>query len=88
MSLELDTEAIFCSVNMSKKIYFINFLPLIFTFALGLDDPVVTTKYGTIIGSNVNISEGKVIHFFTGIPFAKPPVGKLRFEVSRSFKNL
>ena len=72
----------FVPVTMLKKICFTALLFSFLSFAVSLEDPVVETKYGTIIGSNVNISDGKVAHFFTGIPFAKPPVGNLRFEVS------
>ncbi|KAE9547531.1 hypothetical protein FO519_009258 [Halicephalobus sp. NKZ332] len=67
-------------MNVSETIYSINFIFSFLTVIAALGDPVVKTKYGTIIGSNFNISAGRTIEFFTGIPFAKPPVGELRFE--------
>ncbi|KAE9549262.1 hypothetical protein FO519_007527 [Halicephalobus sp. NKZ332] len=57
-----------------------NFLVCTLLGAVFAYDPVVETKYGTIVGSNVVVPSGQVIEFFTGIPFAKPPVGDLRFE--------
>lgn len=67
---------------MPKTIYFTSFFFLLFNVAFSLHDPVVQTKYGTIIGSNLNTSSGQTIEFFGGIPYAKPPVGELRLEVS------
>lgn len=42
--------------------------------------PVLRTKFGALIGSRLK-AKGKdtVIHSYLGIPFAKPPVGSLRF---------
>ncbi|KAE9554962.1 hypothetical protein FO519_001859 [Halicephalobus sp. NKZ332] len=52
--------------------------------------PKVVTKYGDIYGTirRINIEQergclecpAKSVFYFTGIPFAKPPVGPLRFE--------
>ncbi|KAM5127478.1 fatty acyl-CoA hydrolase precursor, medium chain-like [Mantella aurantiaca] len=42
--------------------------------------PQVTTQYGTLRGKTVTVKEtDKTVHAFFGIPFAKPPVGPLRF---------
>ncbi|KAM5125566.1 fatty acyl-CoA hydrolase precursor, medium chain-like [Mantella aurantiaca] len=42
--------------------------------------PQVTTRYGTLRGKTVTVKEtDKTAHVFYGIPFAKPPVGPLRF---------
>ncbi|VDK78391.1 unnamed protein product [Anisakis simplex] len=41
----------------------------------------VATKYGSIVGKRL-ISEGdKQVDAFLGVPFAKPPIGELRFAV-------
>ncbi|XP_040266542.1 fatty acyl-CoA hydrolase precursor, medium chain-like isoform X1 [Bufo bufo] len=42
--------------------------------------PLVTTKYGKLRGVTVPVKEtSRVIDVFYGVPFAKPPVGPLRF---------
>ncbi|XP_066438842.1 fatty acyl-CoA hydrolase precursor, medium chain-like [Eleutherodactylus coqui] len=42
--------------------------------------PLVTTKYGQLQGVTVPVKEtSRTINAFYGIPFAKPPVGPLRF---------
>ncbi|XP_069822379.1 fatty acyl-CoA hydrolase precursor, medium chain-like [Dendropsophus ebraccatus] len=42
--------------------------------------PLVTTKYGQLRGVTVPVKETtRVIDAFFGVPFAKPPVGSLRF---------
>ena len=54
-------------------------------FASAVEDVIVTTKYGKIRGKVTNAPKlpgttvGK-IQQFVGIPFAAPPVGKLRFK--------
>ncbi|XP_038168411.1 acylcarnitine hydrolase-like isoform X1 [Arvicola amphibius] len=42
--------------------------------------PIRNTHTGQVRGSLVQVNDGKVgVHTFLGIPFAKPPVGPLRF---------
>ncbi|XP_073461785.1 fatty acyl-CoA hydrolase precursor, medium chain-like [Aquarana catesbeiana] len=42
--------------------------------------PLVETKYGKIRGTTLTVKEvDRTVHAFYGIPFAKPPVGPLRF---------
>jgi len=43
---------------------------------------VVNTNYGKVVGMTATSREGREYFQFLGIPFAKPPVGRLRFEVS------
>jgi hypothetical protein len=44
--------------------------------------PVVATKNGKVQGVVSSSRGGRDFFEFLGIPFAKPPVGKLRFEVN------
>ncbi|XP_066438836.1 fatty acyl-CoA hydrolase precursor, medium chain-like isoform X1 [Eleutherodactylus coqui] len=42
--------------------------------------PLATTKYGQLQGVKVSVKEtSKTVNAFFGVPFAKPPVGPLRF---------
>ncbi|TSK45832.1 Fatty acyl-CoA hydrolase precursor, medium chain [Bagarius yarrelli] len=44
------------------------------------DGPVVQTKYGALKGECVTaIGKNRVVYSYLGVPFAKPPVGPLRF---------
>ncbi|XP_053345548.1 liver carboxylesterase-like [Clarias gariepinus] len=44
------------------------------------DDPIVQIKYGTLKGERVTaIGKDTVVYSYLGVPFAKPPVGPLRF---------
>lgn len=44
---------------------------------------IVNTEYGRVRGCvSRTLLKKRDIVAFTGIPYAKPPVGKLRFEVS------
>lgn len=36
---------------------------------------------GTLIGRHLETSKGRHIRGFLGIPYAKPPIGDLRFQV-------
>jgi carboxylesterase type B len=40
----------------------------------------VTTIYGAVDGNTVTLDDGSIIHSWYGIPYAKPPIGELRFE--------
>ena len=44
-------------------------------------DPIINTRYGSIKGFQLRTERGFEAEIFLGIPFAKPPVGELRFEV-------
>ena len=46
---------------------------------------VVETERGEIKGSKMKSKKGKKIFAFRGIPYAKPPVGILRFKRSAPF---
>ncbi|XP_063294095.1 fatty acyl-CoA hydrolase precursor, medium chain-like [Pelobates fuscus] len=54
---------------------------LLSVFVTGQTDeqPLVTTKYGKLLGRKVKVLEtDRPVDTFMGIPFAKPPVGELR----------
>ena len=42
----------------------------------------VTTDYGDVIGRTVTVNTGVKVDYYYAIPYAKPPVGQLRFRVS------
>ncbi|KAM8945988.1 cocaine esterase-like [Pelodytes ibericus] len=43
--------------------------------------PLLATKYGKLLGKTVAVKgTDRKVHTFLGIPFAKPPVGQLRFS--------
>lgn len=50
----------------------------------GEPDPsdIVSTEYGKLQGFTLTTGDGFQADVFLGVPFAQPPVGDLRFEVS------
>jgi len=46
-----------------------------------LADDLVVLKQGRLKGHRLTTRKGREIFAFQGIPYAKPPVGKLRFQV-------
>ena len=43
--------------------------------------PVVETSLGKVKGRVISkVENGEDVFLYTGLPFAKPPVGELRFE--------
>ena len=47
----------------------------------------VDTKYGAVEGKTVELHNGISINSFLGIPFAKAPVGDLRWQVGTGKKT-
>lgn len=47
-----------------------------------MSDPVVTVREGKVKGRIASDFDGNDFYSFQGIPYAKPPLGKLRFKVS------
>lgn len=45
--------------------------------------PVIEIETGFLRGKYLESRAGKRIYSFTSIPFAEPPLGRLRFEVSK-----
>lgn len=73
----------------TEKMYSINFLlfqtVLIFVGVLQAYDKykVVETDSGPIRGvRNITLLNGAIFYSFRGIPYAKPPIGDLRFKVT------
>ncbi|CAG9768475.1 unnamed protein product [Ceutorhynchus assimilis] len=50
------------------------------TIALVASDPIVSLPKGQVRGVTLSSVNNRTIHVFRGIPFAKPPIGKLRFK--------
>lgn len=46
-----------------------------------MSDPIVTVKQGALKGQVETNVNGGTYYSFKGVPFAEPPVGKLRFKV-------
>lgn len=46
---------------------------------------ILNLKQGKIKGSYLKSREGRVFEAFQGIPYAKPPVGDLRFKVNSKY---
>ncbi|KIH50567.1 hypothetical protein ANCDUO_19354 [Ancylostoma duodenale] len=42
--------------------------------------PLVKTRSGPIRGREYLLNDGRVVDMYMGIPYAEPPVGKLRFQ--------
>ncbi|XP_072926542.1 fatty acyl-CoA hydrolase precursor, medium chain-like isoform X2 [Hemitrygon akajei] len=60
---------------------------LVVASAADVDDgpPIVVTKYGALEGKQVLVKGmAKPVYNYLGIPFAKPPVGPLRFSVPQT----
>lgn len=52
-----------------------------------MSDPIVKIAQGELRGVEVTSSSGTKYCSFLGIPYAEPPIGKLRFKVKRSIKK-
>jgi len=55
---------------------------LAFCSVTGAEGPTVTVEQGTLQGVKLSTVWGKEYLAFRGIRYAKPPVGKLRFQAS------
>jgi carboxylesterase type B len=54
---------------------------LLTTIIAALADELVVLKHGSLKGHRLTSRKGRDIFAFQGIPYAKPPVGELRFKV-------
>lgn len=48
--------------------------------------PTVQTESGKVVGKIETLSLGKPVYAYLGIPYAEPPVGKLRFAAPEPAK--
>jgi carboxylesterase type B len=46
-----------------------------------LEEPTAQTKYGKIRGKRLVLANGFNCNAFLGVPYARPPLGDLRFKV-------
>lgn len=61
---------------------FVGFIFLIFAiFYDWRDPPTVKIEEGELVGKRLYTKLGREFSAFLGIPYAKPPIGDLRFEV-------
>lgn len=56
----------------------------ILTLTKSEDTALVTTIYGPVFGSVETSKNGRPFNSFRGIPYASPPIGDLRFRVSKN----
>lgn len=70
-------------IQSEAKMNFREFLCLLNICTFSERSPVVTIPaLGQVRGSKMVSSSGRNFYAFRGIPYAKPPVGELRFRVS------
>ena len=56
-------------------------LILLVGLVYGTDDNILKLSQGKIKGSILKSRNGREFKAFQGIPYAKPPIGNLRFQV-------
>ena len=47
--------------------------------------PIANTKYGSVEGISVPVHTGQIIDTYLGVPYARPPIGDMRFMVGYAF---
>lgn len=52
-----------------------------------MEDPVVEISDGKLRGTISKNYNGEDYYAFLGIPYGKPPIGELRFKVSKFYKK-
>lgn len=62
---------------------FLSFALFCFAACTEDDAPIVETKEGLLRGKFMSTNNGRKLYAFTSIPYARPPLGELRFQVSR-----
>lgn len=53
----------------------------VYSVSYSVNNTRVQTKYGPVKGVLLRSRIGRSFYGFKGIPYAKPPIGKLRFKV-------
>lgn len=88
MSIDIIWSAVQSAFNDSEVKMFLQFQVLLFTSVLvclvtsNVDLPKVKTPLGGIKGYYKVSQYGRLYAAYEGVPYARPPVGKLRFEVT------
>ncbi|XP_052542096.1 cholinesterase isoform X6 [Tympanuchus pallidicinctus] len=74
--------------GMSICARFLMWLLLLYMFIRKVvpEDNIITTKQGRVRGTNLQVLGGTVTAFL-GIPYGKPPVGRLRFQKPEPFES-
>lgn len=68
--------------------YFVLLLTVVFVCGAGQETEItIKTPSGPIVGTKRTHSTGDTIYEFLGIPYAKPPIGNLRFRKSEPYGN-
>lgn len=83
-SLIIPTDRAFLSTfyKMTNIQLYCVIIVLCYKYSLAVNHVIRHTEYGKVKGVLEHVQHGKVIEKFLGIPYAQPPIGKLRFEVS------
>ncbi|KAF2897292.1 hypothetical protein ILUMI_08884, partial [Ignelater luminosus] len=64
--------------NITRFVFYAgNFIKMI---VFGAQAPIVRTPSGSVMGRHIKSYGGRTVSAFEGIPFAKPPIGDLRFK--------
>lgn len=64
------------------QLYYLSVIIAInYKYTAAVKHVIRNTEYGKVRGVLEHVHRGKVVEKFLGIPFAQPPVDKLRFEV-------
>lgn len=64
---------------------FVSSIFALILLAASIESVVVQTQYGFIRGITNTTETGTVFYNFFGIPYARPPIGTLRFRVNIYF---
>lgn len=62
------------------NVLFLGYLTLILNLVFGIEN-TINLRQGQLFGSSFKTRTGRNFTAFQGIPYAKPPIGDLRFKV-------
>ena len=65
-------------MNVAESLRVVSILVLCYNVVYS---ELITTKYGDVKGKSLRLHNGKFVTHFLGIPYAKPPIGPLRWKV-------
>ena len=60
-------------------------LNAVFCESIYTRNPIAYTKYGSVEGIPVPVHTGQIIDTYLGVPYARPPIGDMRFMVGYAF---